>query len=508
VDAQGPVLEDNRVSFNPATQRALDLFAQADLMGFSAPRKYGGLHFPAVTLCMASEIIARADGSFLNFGLQQDIALALVKFGSPEQIAACLPPLCRGEWDAAMVLTEPEAGSDLQAVNLRAFQDQNGQWRLNGVKRFITNGCGRLALILARSEPAARGARGLSFFLYRRDESMTIRRLEHKMGIHGSATCELEFNDAPVELVGERQRGLTKYTLWLMNCARLGVAAQAVGIAEAAYREAFDYAGQRIQFDAPIKQIPAVYEMLTRIKVHLEAGRSLLYETARFMDLKEALEEYQEKHPEQKAELIEDKKKYGKLAGFFTPLVKAYATEMANQAASDALQIHGGSGYMREFAVERLYRDARVTNLYEGTTQMQIVAALSGVISGTADMILGEYDAGDHSHAPDLVQKLRGLLPLYREAVDFAKARGDEQKFLSLHARALVEMCTDLILAYLLLRDARHSRRKLKTAADFIALLVPRLKSRAEYILHEGQTLLDNYAEVLEGSAGKGTGGT
>ncbi|MDR2483438.1 MAG: acyl-CoA dehydrogenase family protein, partial [Treponema sp.] len=274
VDEAGPTLADNQVTLNPATQKTLDMFAQADLMGFCVPRQYGGLNMPCTILSMAAEIAARADASFLNFGLQQDIAGALAKFGSEEQKRACLPKLCSGEWGASMILTEPDAGSDLQGVNLKAAQDADGVWRLNGVKRFITNGCGTIGLVLARSEEQGKGARGLSFFLYKRDESMIIRRLEHKLGIHGSPTCELQFNRAPAELVGERQRGLTKYTLWMMNSARLGVAAQAVGIAEAAYREADQYAAKRIQFGAPVRALPPVFEMLTEMKAAVEAGRA------------------------------------------------------------------------------------------------------------------------------------------------------------------------------------------------------------------------------------------
>jgi alkylation response protein AidB-like acyl-CoA dehydrogenase len=497
VDEAGPVLENNQVRLNPATQKALALFARADLMGFCVPRQYGGLNMPAAVLSMASEIIARADASFLNFGLQQDIALTINKFASEEQKQAVLPRLCSGEWGSSMILTEPDAGSDLQAVNLKAVPGEDGKWYLTGVKRFITNGCGDIGLVLARSEEQARGARGLSFFLYRRDDKMIIRRLEHKLGIRGSPTCELQFNHAPAELVGERQRGLTKYTMWLMNNARLGIAAQAVGIAEAAYREADRYAAKRLQFGVPIRTLPPVIELLTDMKVAIEAGRSLLYETARFVDLKDALEEYSEKHPEEKGEIIEEKKKYAKLAGFFTPLAKAYATEMANKAAYDAIQIHGGAGYMREFNAERHYRDARITNIYEGTTQLQIVAAIGPVTSGVAQGILDEYDGAAASHAPELLEKIRAPRKLFDEALEYAKAYKGHPEFLSYHSRRLVEMAADLIIAYLLLRDGAHSGRKLKAAAIFIARLPSRIKANRNFILHEDGTLLKNYPEVI-----------
>ncbi|MDR2631051.1 MAG: acyl-CoA dehydrogenase family protein [Spirochaetaceae bacterium] len=509
VDEEGPTLENNQVRLNPATQKALDKFAQADLMGFCIPRQYGGLNMPTTILSMAAEIIARADASFLNFGLQQDIAETINKFASPEQKQAVLPRLCSGEWGSSMILTEPDAGSDLQAVNLKAVQStvpgEEGTWYLTGVKRFITNGCGTVGLVLARSEGqeregrSLRGARGLSFFLYERDDKMIIRRLEHKLGIHGSPTCELQFKDAPAQLVGERQRGLTKYTMWLMNNARLGIAAQAVGIAEAAYREADLYAAKRVQFGVPVRTLPPVFEMLTEMKVAIEAGRTLLYETSRFVDLKEVLEDYSERYPEEKGEIIEEKKKYAKLAGFFTPMVKAYATEMANKVTYDAIQIHGGTGYMQEFNAERHYRDARITNIYEGTTQLQIVAAIGPVTSGIAQMILDEYDRADHSHGPELREKIRAARKLFDETLDFVKAYKGHDQFLTYHSRRLVEMATDLIISYLLLRDAAHSGRKLKAASIFIAKMPSRIEANRNFILSEDGTLLKNYVEVIGG---------
>jgi alkylation response protein AidB-like acyl-CoA dehydrogenase len=497
VDEAGPTLANNQVTLHPATQKALDMLAKADMMGFVIPRQYGGLNMPNTILSIAAEIVARADGSFLNFGLQQDNAGTINKFASEDQKQRYLPKLCSGEWDSAMVLTEPDAGSDLQSVNLKAVQDSDGKWYLNGVKRFITNGCGTIGLVLARSEEKRKGARGLSFFLYKRDDKMTIRRLEHKLGIHGSPTCELQFNHAPAELFGERQRGLTKYTLWLMNNARLGVAAQAVGIAEAAYREADLYAAKRIQFGAPVRDLPAVFEMLTEMKIAVEAGRSLLYETSRFVDLKEALEEYSEKHPEDKSEVLDDKKKYAKYAGFFTPLVKAYATEMVNKVANDAIQIHGGTGYMKEFNAERHYRDARITNIYEGTTQLQVVAAIGPVTSGVAQAVLDEYDRANYNHSPGLLAKVRSARKIFDETLEFAKAYEGHGQFLTYHSRRLVEMATDLVISYLLLRDGNHSERKQKAAAVFIAKMPSRVKASRDFIMEEDGTLLKNYEAVI-----------
>jgi len=497
VDEAGPTLANNQVTMHPATQKALDMFAKADMMGFVIPRKYGGLNMPNTILSIAAEIVARADGSFLNLGLQQDNAGTINKFASEEQKQAFLPKLCSGEWDSAMVLTEPDAGSDLQSVNLKAVQDADGKWYLNGVKRFITNGCGTIGLVLARSEEKGKGARGLSFFLYKRDDKMIIRRLEHKLGIHGSPTCELQFNHAPAELVGERQRGLTKYTLWLMNNARLGVAAQGVGIAEAAYREADLYAAKRIQFGAPVRDLAPVFEMLTEMKVAVEAGRTLLYETARFVDLKEVLEEYSDKHPEDKGEIIEEKKRYAKLAGFFTPMIKAYATEMANKVANDAIQIHGGTGYMKEFNAERHYRDARITNIYEGTTQLQVVAAIGPVTSGVAQMILDEYDSAAYTYGEDLLAKIRESRKVFNEALEYAKSYEGHDQFLTYHSRRLVEMATDLVISYLLLRDGNHSERKQKVAAVFIAKMPSRIKANRDFIMNDDGTLLKHYEAVI-----------
>lgn len=496
IDDEGVALENGEVRYAKGTKEVLDLFAKADLMGFSIPRKYNGLNFPSIILTISAEIISRADASFLNFGLQQDIGETLNKFGSEEQKEEVLPKLASGEYDSAMILTEPDAGSDLQAVNLKAHQDENGNWFLNGVKRFITNGNGKIGLVLARSEEDLSGARGLSFFLYKRDEHVKIRRLEHKLGIHGSPTCELQFTNAPATLVGERKRGLSKYTMWLMNSARLGIAAQAVGIAEAAYREAYKYAAERIQFNHPILEFPPVYEMLTEMKVSIEAGRALLYETARFVDLKEGLEEMKEKYPKRSAEIKGDLKKYSRLANLFTPLVKAYNTEMANKAAYDAIQIHGGTGYMHDFIVERLYRDARITNIYEGTTQLQIVAAIGGVTSGTAASVIDEYEQEDYSHVPQLHKVLlEARFNLEKTLIGVKEVKKDD--FLTFHSRRLVEMTTDIIQGYLLLRDAAFSDRKKKVAEVFIEKMAARIRANMSFIMDDKGVLIDNYQDIL-----------
>jgi alkylation response protein AidB-like acyl-CoA dehydrogenase len=495
IDAEGVKLINGEVRYAKGTAEVLDLFSKADLMGFCLPRRYGGLNFPSTMLTIAAEMVARADASFLNFGLQQDIGETLNKFGSEELKSKYLPKLASGEFGSSMILTEPDAGSDLQAVRLRAHQEADGKWYLNGVKRFITNGNGTIGLVLARSEELA-GARGLSFFLYERDENMKIRRLEDKLGIHGSPTCELQFNNARAYLVGERKRGLSRYTMWLMNSARLGIAAQAVGIAEAAYREANKYAEERIQFGAPVKDLPPVFEMLAEMKINIEAARTLLYETARIVDLKEGLEHFKEAHPDRGDEVKSDLKYYSRLANLYTPMVKGFATEMVNRIAYDAIQIHGGTGFMRDFDVERHYRDARITSIYEGTTQLQVVAAIGGLTSGTINTALDDYESEDFSHAPALHKQLLGARNKFEKALVYIKGLEDEQ-LVSYHARRMVDMATDLVQSYLLLLDARHAERKMKIAETFIEKMATRITMNVEFITEKESSLLRNYQEII-----------
>ncbi|MBI9097831.1 MAG: acyl-CoA dehydrogenase family protein [Spirochaetaceae bacterium] len=495
IDEEGVKLIDGEVQYAKGTAEVLDLFAKADLMGFALPRKYGGLNMPTTMTTIAAEMVMRADGSFLNFGLQQDIGETINKFASEDQKMEFLPKLCTGEHGSSMILTEPDAGSDLPAVALRAYQDKNGQWFLHGVKRFITNGNGEIGLVLARSEDAS-GARGLSQFIYKRDDKMVIRRLEDKLGIHGSPTCELQFNDAPCVLMGERGRGLIKYTMWLMNSARLGIGAQAVGIAEAAYREADKYASEREQFGTDIRSMVPVYEMLTEMKVAIEAGRSLLYETATVVDIKEGLEHMAEAHPEKAKELKSEIKKYTRLAGLLTPMVKAYNTEMCNKVAYDAIQIHGGTGFMREFNVERHSRDARITNIYEGTTQLQIVAAIGGVTSGTAMDLINEMNEADFSFMGDSYKLVLEAKEKLAETIALAKA-SDNKNFITYHSRRLVEMAIALIQSYLLMRDARHSDRKKKVAQLFIEKTASLVEHHKHFITDGRAVLLDHYKDII-----------
>ncbi|HET6494649.1 MAG TPA: acyl-CoA dehydrogenase family protein [Thermoleophilia bacterium] len=507
VDRAGSELIDGEVCYAPGINESLERLRQADLMGITLPRKYGGLNFPVSISVMIVEIVSRADPALMNiFGLQ-DIGETVSKFASDALKDAYLPRFASGEVTGSMALTEPEAGSDLQNVQLKATDAGDGTWRLNGVKRFITNGCGRISLVLARSEEGTTDARGLSMFLYERDEHMRVRRLEDKLGIHGSPTCELHFEDAPALLVGERRRGLTTYVMSLMNGARIAIAAQAQGIAEAAYRAAAKYAGERVQFGAPIGELTAVRAMLADMRVDLETARTLLYETALIVDMKESLEHNLAKLTGDHADeadaaqikgLRAELKTYTRLAGLFTPMAKACCTEMANEVAYDSLQIHGGSGYMRDFAVERHTRDARITNIYEGTTQLQVVAAIGGVLGGTLAARLDEYDAEEFGATPELLGRVRHARARLTEAV--ARVRDlDDVRFRDFHARRLVEMAIDVTCGYLVLRAAQDDARKLLAAQYFVDAMEARVQASASRVLNGDPAALDALAQLGAG---------
>ena len=364
VDAEGPQVINDRVKYARGTAQNHQTLAEAGLYGMSLPRKYSGLNFPMVPYVMAAELVSRADAGFANIWGLQDCAETLHEFASEELKMRYLPQTADGK-TYAMDLTEPDAGSDLQSVMLKAHYDEKqGTWLLNGVKRFITNGDADISLVLARSEEGTSDARGLSLFVYdKKHNAMKVRRIEHKLGIIGSPTCELVFTNAPAELVGDRKMGLIKYVMSLMNGARLGVGAQSVGLSEAAYREAVKYANERTQFGKAIIKFPAVYEMLTDMRVKLHASRSLLYETSRFVDVYKAYMHLANERKLEKEER-EDMKEYQKLADAFTPLLKMITSEYSNQIAYDSLQIHGGAGFMIDFPIERIYRDERITTIY------------------------------------------------------------------------------------------------------------------------------------------------
>ena len=483
VDVEGATFADGEVTLARGTREAIDMLKKSDLLGFTLPRQYGGTNFPKIVYAAAIEMVSRADASLMNlFGLQ-DIAETICKFGTEDQRQRYLPRFCRGEVMGSMALTEPDAGSDLQAVMLKASQDSSGQWLLNGVKRFITNGCAEVSLVMARSEEGTSDGRGISLFIYERDDLMKIRRIEHKLGIKGSPTCELQFNNAPAELLGKRKMGLIKYTMSLMNGARLAVSAQALGIAQAAYQEADKYARERKQFKKTIIDFTAVSELLTDMRVGLEAGRSLLYETARLVDIKEGLEETIEHHPERARDLNDELKRYTKLAALYTPICKAFNTEMGNKVCYDALQIHGGVGFTTEFNVQRHYRDVRITNIYEGTTQLQVVAAIGGVMGGVVFERLNDYENNfDFVKVAPLFETTRELRAHLEAAVSFVKEKNDNllQEY---HARRLVEMSADVICSYLLCIDALKSKRKEDIARLFLSKAKYRVKSARDFIL-------------------------
>ncbi len=453
VDRQGNTLnEDGSVTYAPGIRQSLDKLAKADVMGFTLPHRFGGLNFPNLIYAIAIEIVSRADASIMNiFGLQ-GIADTINFFASEEIKAEYLPPFAAGRLTGAMVLTEPDAGSDLQAVKLRAFQDNDANWFLHGVKRFITNGCGDVLLVLSRSEPDISDGRGLSLFVCRPGPTVHIRRLEDKLGIHGSPTCEIFFDNTPCKLIGERQRGLITYVMSLMNGARIGIAAQSVGIAEAAYRVARDYAASRKQFSVRIQKLPAVRDMLIDMKIDIEAGRALLYETARIFDFEIGIRKRLENNPpEDKArakQLKQNARKYKRFAAMLTPMTKYYCSEMSNRVAYDSIQVLGGSGYMRDYPVERHARDARITTIYEGTSQLQIVAAVRGVCSGTAEKFMTEL--AEKQYAPslaDLLQILAEGRKHLERAVEFVKQQGTE--YMDLYGRGLVDIAIDLVNGYL-----------------------------------------------------------
>ena len=503
VDRDGNTLNENgTVTLHPLVQQNLDRMSQADLMGFTLPRRYGGLNCPCLIYTMATEIVSRADASFMNlFGLQ-GIAETIYAFANEEIKDDVLPRFSTGEVTGAMVLTEPDAGSDLQAVRLRAHQDENGNWYLNGVKRFITNGCGEVLLTLARSEPDISDGRGLSLFISERSERVRVRHLEHKLGIHGSPTCELVYDDAPAKLVGERQRGLVTYVWALMNGARIGIAAQSLGIGEAAYRLARTYAHTRQQFGRPIENLPAVAELVTDMQIAIEAARALTYESSRTCDCENnntrILEGERELDKEEKKERKQAAKMYKRLNSMLTPMSKYYASEMCCKVAYDAIQVLGGSGYMQDYAAERYLRDSRITTIYEGTSQLQIVAAVRRVTTGALETFLAPHEAVEYDDPllADLKQKLQDGKQRLMETIDFVKKKSTN--YLDLYGRRIVDSAIFLIVGHLFLGQATKSERKRRVARRFIESQLPLLDMYCRQAVSEDMAPMEEY-ELLAG---------
>ena len=482
VDLEGPHLENGRMIYASKTFENLDATRKAGLWGLSMPRRYGGLNLPNAIFSMASEIIAAADAGFQNIWSLQSCIDTLYEFGSEEQRQKYIPRICAGE-TMSMDLTEPDAGSDLQHVMLKATQDEDGTWRLNGVKRFITNGDSDIHLVLARSEEGTKDGRGLSMFIYdKRDGGVTVRHIEHKLGIHGSPTCELVYKNAKAELCGNTRLGLIKYVMALMNGARLGIAAQSVGVEQEAYNEGLAYAKERAQFGEKIINFPAVYDMLSRMKAKLDAGRSLLYCCARYVDIYKALEDIARDTkltPEERQEM----KKYTRLADAFTPLAKGMNSEYANQNAYDAISIHGGSGFIMEYKCQRLFRDARIFSIYEGTTQLQVVAAIRYITNGTYLSIIKEMLESEVSDdLKPLKERVAKLVELYEAAINKVKEANDQavHDFL---ARRLYNMTGDIVMSLLILDDATKAPEMFaKSANVYVRMAEEEVLGHSAYI--------------------------
>lgn len=488
VDEEGAVFQDGKVTYAKGTREALDMLSKAELMGMIIPREYGGLNFPNTIYMMATEIISRADASMMNiFGLQ-DIGKTIAQFANATQRQEFLPDFATGKYTGAMALTEPDAGSDLQAVKLHAYQDEKGNWFLRGVKRFITNGNGEVLLVLARTEAGSKDARGLSMFACYGDETIKIRRIEHKLGIHGSPTCELQFNDTPAQLIGERRFGLLKYVIYLMNRARVGVSAQSIGIMQAAYEEALKYAKAREQFGKAIYNLPVISNMLIDMKVTIEAYRTLFYNACLWLDRKEFYEMEVEKAKLAKKpnpEMNEKFKEANRVLTVLTPISKYLLSEASNKVTYDSMQIHGGTGYMKEFSIERLYRDARITNIYEGTSQMQIVGAAGSVINDALANYFNMWEMKQYKGTlTNLVESLKEIRVLFEESLRYVKEKKDVS-YQDIASKDLVDMYSSIYVGYLLLDEANEDQRKIFIARRYVLDALAKARKAQETIKSE-----------------------
>ena len=497
VDLEGPHLENGRMIYASKTYENLDATRKAGLWGISMPRRYGGLNIPNTTFSMLSEVISAADAGFQNVWSLQSCIDTLYEFGSEEQRAKYIPRICAGE-TMSMDLTEPDAGSDLQRVMLKAtYSEEEGCWLLNGVKRFITNGDSDIHLVLARSEEGTKDGRGLSMFIYdKRQGGVNVRHIEHKLGIHGSPTCELTYKNAKAELCGSTRMGLIKYVMALMNGARLGIAAQSVGLSQAAYDEGLAYARDREQFGKAIINFPAVYDMLALMKAKLDAGRALLYQCARYVDIYKALDDISRER-KLEADERQEQKKYAKLADSLTPLAKGMNSEYANQNTFDALQIHGGSGFMMDYPIQRYARDARITNIYEGTTQLQVVAAIRYVTNGSYLAQMREFETAQVSEAMQPLQtRAKAMADKFAEAVEHVKA-AENQEMHDICARHLVEMAADVIMLHLLMYNATVQPEMFERSARVYANFVEaEIAKHHAWIMHFDAAQLADYRQA------------
>ena len=498
VDKQGPRIENNEIIYADGTQKNHQALKDAGVYGLSLPRQYGGLNFSYVPYVMAAEIVSRGDCGFANIWGLQDCAETIYEFASEEIKNEFLPRINKGD-TCSMDLTEPDAGSDLQAVGLKAtFDEANNCWRLNGVKRFITNGDADIKLVLARSEEGTTDGRGLSYFVYdRANKAVTVRRIENKLGIKGSPTAELVFNNAPAQLVGDRKLGLIKYVMSLMNGARLGVGAQSVGLAEAAYREAVKYANEREQFGKAIINFPQVYEMLANMRAKTDAIRTLLYETARSVDMYKSLEAISRERKlenDERATL----KTYSRLADALTPMLKLFSSEYANQITYDCIQVHGGSGFMKDYACERFYRDARILTIYEGTSQLQVVAAIRGVVSGAYVARIKEYEAIEvRDELKPLRQTLISLREAFEQCYEKVKEFGSSSEAFDFNSRRLVEIAGYLIMGNLLVNDANKDEMFTKSARIMTKIAQAEIEKAITYINNFDASILEDYKSLI-----------
>ena len=499
VDHEGPKVVNNEVVYARGTQQNHEALRDAGLYGMSLPRKYNGLNFPYIPYVMAAEVVSRADAGFANIWGLQDCAETIYEFASDEIKDEFLPRINAGA-TCSMDLTEPDAGSDLQSVRLKATYDDEAKcWRLNGVKRFITNGDADIKLVLARSEEGTTDGRGLSYFVYdRKDNAVTVRRIENKLGIKGSPTAELVFNNAPAKLVGDRKLGLIKYVMSLMNGARLGVGAQSVGLAEAAYREAYQYAQEREQFGKAIINFPQVYEMLANMRAKTDAIRTLLYETARFVDIYksyEAIGRERSLTAEERADLKYNQRN----ADIFTPMLKLFSSEYANQIAYDCIQVHGGSGFMKEYTCERLYRDARILTIYEGTSQLQVVAAIRGIGNGSYLKRIEELDAMEiKPELEGLRNQLRNMTEEYKKIFEIVSAFGSTSEIYDFHSRRMVESVGYIVMGYLLLLDASRCERYQRSCEIMIGLGQGEIAKNLAYVKNFTPEMLSEYKKTTE----------
>ncbi len=498
-DLAGPTLKEGRAYYDPYTAENLDVIRKASLMGIALPRKFGGLNFPITPYIMCADMISQSDAAFENLWGLQSCATILYEYGNDDQRNRFLPRIAQGE-TMSMDLTEPDAGSDLQAVMLKAtFNEKEQAWYLDGVKRFITNGDSQIHLVLARTEDGTKDARGLSMFIFdaKNNPGMSVRRIEHKMGIKGVPTCELVFNHCKAELCGQRRFGLIKYVMALMNDARLGIMSQAVGLSEAAYREAYNYAIERKQFGETIDNFPAVYDMLAIMRAKADATRVHLYETSRYVDVYRALDEvarHRKLTPEERAE----QKHFSRLADAFTPIGKGISTEYANQNVYDCVQIHGGSGYMKDYVCERLYRDARITNIYEGTTQLQVVAAIRYVTTGFYFDVVRNYRKEDVKPELNPIKEQLGKLLEQAEAFTLKVVETKNDEYIDFHARRLVEASAHLVFSHLLLNAANEQPELyLKSSKVYLRYATAEMQKIETMINNIGLDEIADYKKVM-----------